>query len=201
LMIGDLLALTAMHDGKHVTWMPAYGVEMRGGTANCTVVISDKRIGSPITGHPYSLITMNKPSLEKYAAEVRPACPHRQRLIHETTDITRRTSTPCSCPRSTWRWNRRPADGEHDRARRIHRKNERRNTRSRSCRARLHTPEKRKSLLPLNVKALEAGRNSLARKLIIRTITQLFFCNRSILPQLGNYFCVFHFELNSNFIK
>ncbi len=71
LMIGDLLALTAMRDGKHVTWMPAYGVEMRGGTAYCTVVVSDKRIGSPITGHPYSAIIMNKPSLDKFAPTVR----------------------------------------------------------------------------------------------------------------------------------
>ncbi|HOX28916.1 MAG TPA: 2-oxoacid:acceptor oxidoreductase family protein [bacterium] len=72
LMIGDLLALTAMREDKHVTWMPSYGVEMRGGTANCTVVISDRRIGSPITGRPYSLIAMNKPSLEKFAPIVRP---------------------------------------------------------------------------------------------------------------------------------
>lgn len=72
LMIGDLIALTAMRDGKHVTWMPAYGVEMRGGTANCTVVISDNRIGSPITLHPYSLIIMNKPSLGKFAPTMRP---------------------------------------------------------------------------------------------------------------------------------
>lgn len=72
LMIGDLLALTAMNEGRHVTWMPSYGVEMRGGTANCTVVISDKRIGSPITGRPHSLIIMNKPSLEKFAPSARP---------------------------------------------------------------------------------------------------------------------------------
>ena len=45
LMIGNLLALTAMEEGKHVTYFPAYGVEMRGGTANCTVVVSDEEIG------------------------------------------------------------------------------------------------------------------------------------------------------------
>ena len=48
LMIGNLLALTAMEEGKHVTYFPAYGVEMRGGTANCAVVVSDEEIGSPV---------------------------------------------------------------------------------------------------------------------------------------------------------
>ncbi|HOO56980.1 MAG TPA: 2-oxoacid:acceptor oxidoreductase family protein [bacterium] len=71
LMIGDLLALTAMREGRQVTWMPSYGVEMRGGTANCTVVVSDKRIGSPVTSRPYSAIVMNKPSLDKFAPRIR----------------------------------------------------------------------------------------------------------------------------------
>jgi len=52
--------------------MPAYGVEMRGGTANCTVVVSDERIGSPITAKPYGCIAMNGPSLVKYESWVRP---------------------------------------------------------------------------------------------------------------------------------
>lgn len=72
LMIGDILALAGMIAGKHVTWMPAYGVEMRGGTANCTVVISDERVGSPITGTPYGCLVMNKPSLEKYESWIKP---------------------------------------------------------------------------------------------------------------------------------
>ena len=67
LMIGDVLAQAAMDEGFHVTWMPAYGVEMRGGTANCTVVISDKKIGSPIPSHPHALVVMNKPSLIKFS--------------------------------------------------------------------------------------------------------------------------------------
>ncbi|MEW6201973.1 MAG: 2-oxoacid:acceptor oxidoreductase family protein [bacterium] len=71
LLIGDLLALTAMNEGRHVTWMPSYGVEMRGGVANCTVVISSERIGSPITGSPYSAIVMNRPSLLKFAPRVK----------------------------------------------------------------------------------------------------------------------------------
>ena len=71
LMIGDILALAAMYEGRNVTWMPSYGVEMRGGTARCTVVISDERIGSPITGAPAGCLVMNKPSLEKYESWVR----------------------------------------------------------------------------------------------------------------------------------
>ncbi len=66
MLIGNLLAYAAMNQGKNVTFFPSYGVEMRGGTANCTVVISDKEIGSPIVGTPKSLIIMNKPSLEKF---------------------------------------------------------------------------------------------------------------------------------------
>jgi len=72
LMIGDILSLAAMHDGRNVTWMPSYGVEMRGGTARCTVVISDERIGSPITGTPSGCLVMNKPSLDKYESWVSP---------------------------------------------------------------------------------------------------------------------------------
>lgn len=66
LMIGNLLSLAAMEEGRRVTYFPAYGVEMRGGTANCTVVVSDEEIGSPVVGHPGSLIVMNGPSLDKY---------------------------------------------------------------------------------------------------------------------------------------
>jgi len=66
LMIGNLLALAAMEEGKNVTYFPAYGVEMRGGTANCTVVISDEEIGSPVVGRPKALLIMNGPSLEKF---------------------------------------------------------------------------------------------------------------------------------------
>lgn len=66
LMIGNLLSLAAMEEGRHVTYFPAYGVEMRGGTANCTVVISDEEIGSPVVGRPRSCVIMNGPSLDKY---------------------------------------------------------------------------------------------------------------------------------------
>lgn len=66
LMIGNLLSLAAMEEGRRVSYFPAYGVEMRGGTANCTVVISDEEIGSPVVGRPAALLVMNGPSLDKY---------------------------------------------------------------------------------------------------------------------------------------
>jgi 2-oxoglutarate ferredoxin oxidoreductase subunit gamma len=71
LMIGNLLSLAAMEEGRHVTYFPAYGVEMRGGTANCTVVISDEEIGSPVVGSPKACVIMNGPSLEKYLPDLR----------------------------------------------------------------------------------------------------------------------------------
>jgi len=72
LLIGNMLAYAALGEGKHVTYMPAYGVEMRGGTANCTVVISDEPIGSPIVGKPEAVIIMNLPSLKKFESWVKP---------------------------------------------------------------------------------------------------------------------------------
>lgn len=66
LMIGNLLSIAAMEEGRQVTYFPAYGVEMRGGTANCTVVVSDEEIGSPVVGRPKSCVVMNSPSLDKY---------------------------------------------------------------------------------------------------------------------------------------
>lgn len=66
LVIGNLLAHAAMIEGKHVTYLPVYGVEMRGGTANCMVVISSHPIGSPVVGRPHAAIMMNLPSLTKY---------------------------------------------------------------------------------------------------------------------------------------
>ncbi len=66
LLIGNLLAYAAMEQGLHITFMPVYGVEMRGGTANCTVVLAEDEIGSPIIHTPRSLILMNQPSLDKF---------------------------------------------------------------------------------------------------------------------------------------
>lgn len=63
---GQLLAYTALAENKHVTWIPSYGPEMRGGTANCTVVVSDEPIGSPVCRNPSIAVVFNNPSLEKY---------------------------------------------------------------------------------------------------------------------------------------
>ena len=66
LFAGQLLSYAAMDEDLHVTWIPSYGPEMRGGTANCTVVISDEEIGSPMVSSPAAVIAMNRPSLDKY---------------------------------------------------------------------------------------------------------------------------------------
>lgn len=72
LLIGKLLAYTGMKAGLEVTWLPAYGPEMRGGTCNCTVVLSGRPIGSPISKSPHGLIVLNLPSLDKFEGTVRP---------------------------------------------------------------------------------------------------------------------------------
>ncbi len=72
LFAGQILAYAAMDAGKNVTWFPSYGPEMRGGTANCIVVISDEEIGSPLVRHPRAAIVMNRPSLDKYEPLVQP---------------------------------------------------------------------------------------------------------------------------------
>ncbi len=72
LLIGKILAHAAMEEGFEVAWIPSYGPEMRGGTAYCTVVISDRPIGSPIIKNPLHLVAMNRPSLEKFAPAVKP---------------------------------------------------------------------------------------------------------------------------------
>ncbi len=71
MLMGNILAYAAMGEKKKVTYMPVYGVEMRGGTANCTVVISDSEIGSPVIHRPVSVIAMNLPSLEKFGPRVK----------------------------------------------------------------------------------------------------------------------------------
>lgn len=66
LFAGQLLAYAGMDAGLEVTWIPSYGPEMRGGTANCTVIISSEEIGSPLVRNPSAVIAMNRPSLDKY---------------------------------------------------------------------------------------------------------------------------------------
>ena len=72
LLSGKLLAYAAMQMGKEVSWLPSYGPEMRGGTANVTVCVSDRPVGSPYITRPTALLVMNQPSLEKFGPRVRP---------------------------------------------------------------------------------------------------------------------------------
>ena len=72
LFCGKFLAYKAMTENKQLSWLPSYGPEMRGGTANCSVVISDMPVGSPIITNPDVLIAMNKPSLLKFVDAVVP---------------------------------------------------------------------------------------------------------------------------------
>lgn len=70
LFSGKFLAYDGLISDKHVSWLPSYGPEMRGGTANCSVILSDEPIGSPIVNKPNILIAMNLPSLDKYENEI-----------------------------------------------------------------------------------------------------------------------------------
>jgi len=70
-LAGRLLAQTAMNAGKEVTFMPSYGAEVRGGTANCMVIIAEKEIACPVIGKPNSVIAMNKASLDKFAPRLK----------------------------------------------------------------------------------------------------------------------------------
>ena len=72
IMAGKLLCIAAMNEGKHISHIPSYGAEMRGGTANCSVVISDEEIGSPTVPKPSIVIVLNTPSLTKFEPKVRP---------------------------------------------------------------------------------------------------------------------------------
>ena len=72
LLIGKFLAMACMLDGKHVSWLPSYGPEMRGGTANCSVVVGDEPVGSPVVDMADAVIAMNLPSLDKFESVVKP---------------------------------------------------------------------------------------------------------------------------------
>jgi 2-oxoglutarate ferredoxin oxidoreductase subunit gamma len=71
LSLGQFLAYAAMYENKETTWLPSYGPEMRGGTANCSLVISDAPVASPVIETPDCLIALNKPSLDKFINNVR----------------------------------------------------------------------------------------------------------------------------------
>jgi 2-oxoglutarate ferredoxin oxidoreductase subunit gamma len=72
LAIGQILAKACMDAGKHVVWIPSYGPEMRGGTAYCTVVVSEREIGSPIISNPTCAAVLNRPSFDKFSPMVKP---------------------------------------------------------------------------------------------------------------------------------
>lgn len=72
LFAGLALAYAGMAEGKNVTWIPSYGPEMRGGTANVTVMISDEEIGSPLVRFPGAVLALNNPAFEKYEPLVKP---------------------------------------------------------------------------------------------------------------------------------
>ncbi len=70
LFAGKLIAYKGLLENKQISWLPSYGPEMRGGTANCSVIVSDTPVGSPIVNNPDVLVAMNLPSLKKYENEV-----------------------------------------------------------------------------------------------------------------------------------
>ncbi len=86
LFSGKVIAYAGMMEGKEISWLPSYGPEMRGGTANCSVCISDNKIGSPLVVNPDILIAMNLPSLEKFENEVVPG----GTIILDSTIITKK---------------------------------------------------------------------------------------------------------------
>jgi 2-oxoglutarate ferredoxin oxidoreductase subunit gamma len=87
MLIGQLLTHAGMIAGKHVSWLPSYGPEMRGGTANCTVVVSDEEVASPIITRPSELLVMNLPSFDKFVPTLRP----NGVLVYNTSLIDRDT--------------------------------------------------------------------------------------------------------------
>ena len=83
LSMGKLLAYAGMMEGKEVTWLPAYGPEQRGGTANVTVIVSDEQISSPILSNYQTAILLNQPSLDRFISKIRPG----GTLIYDTFGI------------------------------------------------------------------------------------------------------------------
>lgn len=88
MFVGQLLAYAAMDNGLHVTWIPSYGPEMRGGTAHCTVVISDRPIGSPLVTNPNVAIAFNNPSFTKYAKVASELIAYNSSLVDQHTERT-----------------------------------------------------------------------------------------------------------------
>ncbi|GFO70566.1 2-oxoacid:ferredoxin oxidoreductase subunit gamma [Geomonas limicola] len=87
LLAGNVLSYAALDDGKNVSYFPAYGVEKRGGTANCTVVIADGAVGSPVVGSPSVLVALNQGSLDRLGSKIRSGgiCIINSSLVDATT--------------------------------------------------------------------------------------------------------------------
>jgi 2-oxoglutarate ferredoxin oxidoreductase subunit gamma len=94
LTIGKFLAKAGMKEGKNVSWLPSYGPEMRGGTANVSTVVSERAIASPLVTHPDILVALNQPSIDKFGTAIKPGglmiankdmCPHK--LERDDIDI------------------------------------------------------------------------------------------------------------------
>jgi len=83
---GQLLTHAGMVEERHVSWIPSYGPEMRGGTANCSVVVSDREISSPVVTEPTILVVLNQPSLDKFEPAVRPG----KLIFYNSSIISRR---------------------------------------------------------------------------------------------------------------
>ncbi len=88
LFSGKVLAYAGLLEGRELSWLPSYGPEMRGGTANCCVILSDTPVGSPIVQNPNVLMVMNTPSLDKYEADVAPG----GRIFVDSTLISRKVN-------------------------------------------------------------------------------------------------------------
>lgn len=84
LSIGQTIAYAAMVEGKEISWMPSYGPEMRGGTANCITIVSDEKISSPIISEYDTAIVLNQPSMDKFESKVKPG----GLLIYESNNVT-----------------------------------------------------------------------------------------------------------------
>lgn len=88
LFAGKVVAYAGLVDGKEISWLPSYGPEMRGGTCNCSVCLSDELIGSPLVTNPDVLIAMNLPSLDKFEDAVVPGGV----IIIDSTIVTRKVN-------------------------------------------------------------------------------------------------------------
>jgi 2-oxoglutarate ferredoxin oxidoreductase subunit gamma len=94
LSMGMTLSYAGMIEKKEISWMPSYGPEMRGGTANCTVIIADEKISSPILTNYDAVVALNQPSLDKFEHAVKPG----GLLVYDSTNIiTPPTRTDIDC--------------------------------------------------------------------------------------------------------